>query len=255
MDMQSNAMIHYCWFGEEKPDKVLRCIESWRRFEPSAEITEWNESNCNLESSAFFARAFAAKQWAFAADYARLMKLHEFGGVYLDTDIELRAPIVRELSRDRLTLSFEKNCVQGCVIGCERHHPFIGKLLERYDNDIDVGIPGREPKSIVTRITDLLIDEYGLRSPFGEQSLADGIRILPANRLLVDMGDGKNLSIHHYDASWKADFDSYGFTRGVRRYCDWENAPLAFRARERLKVILQYRLPRLYRRIRDGRRK
>lgn len=244
-------MIHYCWFGGSQPDRILRCIESWKRFEPNADIQEWSEPNAGCSDSQYYCRAIIAKQWAFAADYVRLRKLYEIGGIYLDTDIELRAPIIKELTRARLTLSFEKNCVQGCVIGCERHHPFIKKLLECYDNEIDVGIPSVEPKSIVTRITDLLIAEYGLNSPFGEQSLYGGIRILPANVFLVDMHDGKNMSVHHYEASWKKNFDPEVFVRDVKRYCDWANAPFSFRVRERIKIILQYRMPWLYRKIRD----
>ena len=256
------AVIHYCWFGGEKPEKVRRCIESWKRFEPKCEIIEHGEMRKQVRpvfshedfgyvESEYFRRAIAAKQWAFAADYARLKVLEAVGGVYLDTDIEMKAPIVEMMTRHRLTLSFEKNCVQGCVIGCESHHPFIQRLLAEYDRDVDIGIPGHEPKSIVTRITDLLIDEYGLRSPFGEQTLREDIHILPANRLLVDMQDGENLAVHHYAASWTDEFDADGFVRDVKRYCDWPNASIKFRVKERIKMFLQYRLPCLYRIIRD----
>lgn len=247
------SVIHYCWFGGEKPEKVLRCVESWRRFEPAAEIREWNESNCGCDDSEYYRLAIAARQWAFAADYVRLRKLEEQGGVYLDADMELKAPVLTELGRARLTLGFEKNCVHAGVVACEPHHPFIRHLVDGYAEDVDVGITGLEPRSIVARITDLLVDSYGLRSPFGEQCLRDGIRILPANRLLVDMGDGECLAVHHYAASWKGDFDVDAFVEDVRRYCRWNSSPLGFRFRERVKLFLQFRLPCVYRRIRDRR--
>ena len=247
------AVIHYCWFGGAKPDCVLRCIESWRKCFPGFQIREWNESNSGCESSDYFRRAIAAKQWAFAADYVRLKKLGEYGGVYLDTDIEAKVPMAKELGKSPVSLGFEKNCVQACLIVCPPHHRLIKKLLSAYDADIDVELQNREPKSIVTRLTDLLIDEYGLRTPFGEQRLRDGIRILPANRLLVDMQDGQNLAIHHYAVSWKKNFDAEAFVCDVRRYCDWSHAPVAFRLKERLKMFLQYRLPWVYRIVRDRR--
>ena len=247
------AVIHYCWFGGKKPDRVLRCIESWRKWFPEFQIREWNESNSGCESSDYFRRAIAAKQWAFAADYVRLKKLGEYGGVYLDTDIEAKVPMAKELGKSPVSLGFEKNCVQACLIVCPPHHWLIRKLLSEYDADIDVGLQNREPKSIVTRLTDLLIDEYGLRTPFGEQHLREGIRILPANRFLVDMQDGQNLAIHHYAASWKKNFHTQAFVRDVRRYCDWSHAPVAFRLKERLKMFLQYRLPSVYRIVRDWR--
>lgn len=245
-------IIHYCWFGGPKPEKVLRCVESWRLWEPGAEICEWNEFNSGCEDSEYYRKAVAARQWAFASDYVRLRKLKELGGVYFDTDIELRSPIVEELGKSSVTLGFEKNCVHAGVMASAPEHPFIKALLAGYDGEIDVGEEETEPKSIVSRITDLLIDEYGLRSPFGDCLLRDGIRILPANRLLVDMGDGQNLCVHHYAASWKGRFDSGDFLKDVRRYCNWGNASIPFKLRERLKMFLQYRFPSLYRRIRDG---
>lgn len=250
---QVRKIIHCCWFGGPKPERTLRCVESWRRWEPNAEILEWNESNSGCEDSEYYRRAVSARQWAFASDYVRLRKLNEMGGAYFDTDIELKSPVLEELDKSRVTLGFEKNCVHAGVMASESHHPFICALLSGYDGEMDVGDVGVEPKSIVSRITDLLIDEYGLSSPFGECLLRDGIRILPANMLLVDMGDGRNLCVHHYAASWKGCFDGENFIKDVCRYCDWKSAPIPFRLRERLKMLLQYRFPSLYRKIRDGR--
>jgi hypothetical protein len=227
-------------------------VESWQRWEPSAEICEWNEFNSGCEDSEYYRRAIAARQWAFVSDYVRLRKLKEMGGVYFDTDIELRSSVFQELSKSRLTLGFEKNCVHAGVMASDVNHPLICALLAGYDDEIDVGYIGVEPKSIVSRITDLLIDEYALRSPLGECLLRDGIRILPANMLLVDVGDGQNLCVHHYAASWKESFDSKNFLKDVCRYCDWNNASFSFRLRERIKMLLQYRFPSLYRKIRDG---
>lgn len=236
------------------PEHIRAWIDSWSRFEPTVEVLGWDAEDCGCRGFAYFDKAIGAGQWAFAADYARLRKLYEQGGIYLDTDIELHAPIVAELSKARLTLSFEKNCVQGCIIASESRHPFIGRLLDRYDSDVDVGDKTVEPKSIVTRITDLLIDEYGLRTCFGERVLAEGIRVVPANRFLVDMHDGQNLAEHHYAASWTKDFNAGAFVRDIKRYCAWTHAPLKFRLKERVKILLQFRFPRIYRMIRDRRR-
>ena len=44
-------IIHYCWFGEnEKPQKVKKCIESWKKYMPEFEIIEWNESNFDINA-------------------------------------------------------------------------------------------------------------------------------------------------------------------------------------------------------------
>ena len=38
-------IIHYCWFGGEKPNKVKRCIESWKKVLPDYDVREWNAEN------------------------------------------------------------------------------------------------------------------------------------------------------------------------------------------------------------------
>ena len=42
--------IHYIWFGnKQKPKKILKCIESWKKNLPDYEIIEWNEETFNIE--------------------------------------------------------------------------------------------------------------------------------------------------------------------------------------------------------------
>ncbi|WP_273724496.1 glycosyltransferase family 32 protein, partial [Leuconostoc mesenteroides] len=84
--------IHYVWFGgNEKPKSVLNAIETWRTNLPDYEIREWNELNYEVteNSPKYVQQAFKEKSWAFVSDYVRLDVLNQFGGIYLDTDVEL----------------------------------------------------------------------------------------------------------------------------------------------------------------------
>lgn len=37
-------IIHYCWFGGKPlPDEVKKYMETWKKYCPYYEITEWNE--------------------------------------------------------------------------------------------------------------------------------------------------------------------------------------------------------------------
>ena len=40
--------IHYVWFGNKKPEKVLNCINSWKKILPEYEIIEWNEKSFDV---------------------------------------------------------------------------------------------------------------------------------------------------------------------------------------------------------------
>ncbi len=86
-------VIHYCWFGGKPlPKSAQKCIASWRKFFPDFEIKEWNESNFDVNAIPYTEAAYKAGKYAFVSDFARFKILHEQGGVYFDTDVEVIAP-------------------------------------------------------------------------------------------------------------------------------------------------------------------
>ena len=87
-------VIHYCWFGGKIiPQSQKKCIESWRKFCPDYKIVRWDERNFDINCCKYTAEAYKQKKWAFVSDVARLMALSKEGGVYMDTDVELFAPL------------------------------------------------------------------------------------------------------------------------------------------------------------------
>lgn len=86
-------ILHYCWFGGKPMPKLeKRCMESWQRMLPEYKIMRWDETTFDVYSHPFTAAAYKAKKYAFVADYVRLYALQQYGGIYLDTDIEIVKP-------------------------------------------------------------------------------------------------------------------------------------------------------------------
>jgi hypothetical protein len=83
--------IHYCWFGSEPmPKDDERCVESFRKHNPSYEIIRWSEENYDIAKAPLYVRqAYENKKYAFVSDYVRLDVIYRYGGIYLDTDVEL----------------------------------------------------------------------------------------------------------------------------------------------------------------------
>lgn len=82
--------LHYCWFsGNPIPDSLKRCMETWEKFCPDYEIVRWDESNYDISWSPYMVQAYERKKWGFVVDMARLDLLCRYGGVFLDTDVEL----------------------------------------------------------------------------------------------------------------------------------------------------------------------
>jgi len=127
-------IIHYCWFGKKpKPTLVKRCITSWKKVLPDYKICCWDESNVDL-THPFLQKAYREKQWAFVADFVRLQKLAEQGGVYLDTDMMMLKSI-DPLMEQTAFIGLESERYVSCgIIGTIPQHPYILACYDYYNN-------------------------------------------------------------------------------------------------------------------------
>ena len=129
-------IIHFCWFGKGRySDMIAECIASWSRELPNYEIMVWNEESFDVNQCDFTREAYGCKKWAFVSDFVRLYALNEYGGIYLDTDVE----VIRDFSDIIADKSFVSSFTEGGLIAtsfiaASKHHPFICKLLEYYEN-------------------------------------------------------------------------------------------------------------------------
>lgn len=128
-------IIHGFWFsGEEKPPEYKRCFDTWGDVCPGYKIIEWNRDNYDCDKNPFVKRAIECGAWAFAADYARLDVLREYGGFYLDMDVELLRPLDSLLS-NRAVLPFSNSAtIDLAVIGSEPKNELLDRLLNLYAN-------------------------------------------------------------------------------------------------------------------------
>jgi hypothetical protein len=126
-------IIHYCWFGKgEKPKLVKRCIESWRKNLNDYEIIEWNESNFNINCSDYVRQAYEARKFAFVSDYVRVYALYNYGGIYLDTDVEVLKSLDEFLIHDSFWGFEEKNFIATSTIGAAMGNELIKSFLDSY---------------------------------------------------------------------------------------------------------------------------
>ena len=127
-------IIHYAWFGgKEKPDYLIKNIESWKKFCPDYEIKEWNENNFPVGEYRYVKEAYECKKWAFVSDFVRLYAVYNFGGVYMDTDVELFKSLDGMLSSDFFT-GFENDIMLTVtVFGARKESKIVEKIMGFYD--------------------------------------------------------------------------------------------------------------------------
>lgn len=203
--------IHYCWFGGNPlPDNVKKYIRGWEENCPDYELVRWDESNFDINSNLFVKEAYENKKWAFVSDYVRLFVLYEYGGIYMDSDVEVIKTFDPFLKHRAFTgCESEKLCVTG-TMGAERRHPWIGLLLAEYKNKRFIQPNGKLDMSPNTNlITNLTIDNFGWERVNRYQLLREDIHIYPFEYFCAkNFSDGKinvtsnTVTIHHFSGSW-----------------------------------------------------
>ena len=204
-----NKTIHYCWFGRgEKPEIIKKCMESWSKICPGYEIIEWNEDNFDINICPYVKQAYEAKKYAFVSDYARFYVLNKFGGVYLDTDVELIKDITPLLKEDFTGFENDTSVATGLIMYCCADNELCQAMLEEYNCDAFIKEDGSlNMRTVCERVTDWLV-ERGLQLDGTTQRVA-GYTIYSAEYFNpTDMRTGKvtitcnTYSIHKYAASW-----------------------------------------------------
>lgn len=130
-------IIHYIWFGKNPyPPKIQKCIESWKRHLPDYRIMLWNEDSFPIDKACLFVReAYNNKQYAFVSDYVRFYALYNYGGIYLDTDVEvIKAIDEKLLQTDTLLVLDDGGFISGSTIMSVQGSAFIKDSMEYYHN-------------------------------------------------------------------------------------------------------------------------
>lgn len=212
--MSIPKIIHYCWFGNDIPKKFQKYIDTWTRICPEYEIMRWNESNSNLDSVEYLSKAVEAGRWAFVADYVRLEALYNYGGIYLDTDVELLGKFDHLLD-EKVVFGFETSKqINGAIILAEKGNAFIKEVLEVYRGLIFDGKDIVETMTPIPYVLSKLVEKHGIRLD-GVHQCVDGITVLSRDYFypLSFEGEGKcftknTIAIHQYAGTW-----SNGITR------------------------------------------
>lgn len=201
-------IIHYCWFGgKEKPALAVKCIESWKKYCPDYEIIEWNESNFSLDYCDYVKEAFEEKKWAFITDVVRLHALVNFGGIYMDTDVEVVKPLDEFLELKAFSGFQTVDSVPTGIMAAEKGHPLFARLLADYDGAHFRKDGKIDMETNVVKITNACL-EYGLVLNNQKQEIG-GFTLYPFDYFCAkDIQTGKivatknTYTIHHFAGSW-----------------------------------------------------
>lgn len=158
-------IIHYCWFGKgDKPDLIKKCIESWKENLIDYKFIEWNEENFKIESNNFVKEAYYAKKYAFVSDYVRAYALYNYGGIYLDTDVEVFKSFDDLLDNKSFWGFEEKNFIGTSTIGSIPKNKFLKEFLNSYEKKGFKQKDGTYNMDTNVYIVTEMLKKYGLKT-------------------------------------------------------------------------------------------
>ena len=208
--------IHYCWFGKKTlPKDVKKCILSWEKYCPDYEFIKWDEKNFSIRKAPLYVReAYKYKKWAFVSDYVRLWCIYKYGGIYLDTDVELINTLDNLLGYSAF-FGFEclhpngnYDIATGLGFGSIKGNPILLSLLSDYQNIPFIKSDGSMDQLGCPRRNRHVFAEYGFELN-NKTQVINNIIVLSSDYLCpITFYDSSSnftentISIHHFAGSW-----------------------------------------------------
>ena len=216
-DEKIPRILHSVWMGGgPKSDVVKKSMQSWKTYCSDYQVMEWSEDNVDLENTCEYVKqAYEKKKWAFVSDYVRLKALYEYGGIYMDTDMEVLRNIDEFLTYDGFVCAESHHTVCTAIIAAKPHAEWVKELLDEYqhisfvkeDNSLDT-LPNTK------RLQRYLEKKYSYHWADTVQELEEGFMIFPQKYFsplncftgVLNLTDN-TYTFHHYDNTWKSSKD------------------------------------------------
>ncbi len=243
-------IIHYCWLSNEPyPQKIAQCIDSWKKYLPDYEFVKWDFSKINKSDFKWVSDAYDNKRYAFAADYIRVYAVYNYGGIYLDTDVE-----VLKSFDDLLTFpyfmcyEYKKDQIEAATFGAEKGFKLLKDIVDYYDNSSFIKEDGSFNEIVMPIIFKNMINanykQIPIKAPNEIVNNQNYICVLPWDFFSPkSAGTGeikisnRTYSVHHFTATWLP-----WYALAERRFCHL----LGVRNRSIIHRIIQ-RLKKYYR--------
>ena len=211
-------IIHLCWLsGDPYPRKIQKCLDSWDKYLKDYEIVLWDTNRFDLKSSIWVKQAFENRKYAFAADYIRFYALFHFGGIYLDSDVEVLKDFDDLLDLPYFIGAEKAQTPEAAVIGAEKGCDWIKQCLDYYNNRSFINENGEFD---IRKLPEIMVEQIKQLKPIRVLSLQESkdIRKMDMQREVLEFNDAffspkvfdsreveitpYTYVIHHYQNSW-----------------------------------------------------
>lgn len=180
-----------CWFGSERPERIRQFMIGVRKHHPGWEVLVFHEDNVKDLGLDVADLKHRCVNWAGVSNVVRLHAVNKYGGIWLDSDIEVLKPFTPLLSRQAFAAKQDADRICNAVFGAVENHPWLQWQI-RFQNR-------------------LLTQDAAEGVFLMTEAPRDGVEIIPTPWVypfLYDVPVEKRCAmpssycIHHWDGSW-----------------------------------------------------
>ncbi len=219
-------IIHYCWLsGKPLLEFNQHCINSWKKQLKGYEFVLWDLERFKISSHPWVNETYNHKKFAFTADYIRLYAIYHYGGIYLDTDVE-----VLKAYDDLLHLPYficeekSKFGYEAATFGAEKGTFWLKLCMEKFDKRKFYLGNGKYDQTVLPEVIRQVVDDnFKLESIESIEKFKNDpgkFYRFPAAYFSPKKWSTQELeilpetfSIHHFDNSWKRNLPLKEFIR------------------------------------------
>lgn len=203
-------IIHYCWFGKgEMPSLAHECIASWKKYLPDYELKLWNEDSFDVNSNQYTKEAYEARKFAFVTDFVRLHAMHQYGGIYMDTDVEVLKNLDDFLHLPAFSGFESETEIPTGIMAAEKNSLWAKIQLEYYENRSFLLPNGSPDTTTNVKIISSIMEKGGFQFNNTLQNYQDIITIYPKDFFCpksyisgkIELTEN-TYCIHHFAGSW-----------------------------------------------------
>lgn len=190
------------------PLLAVRCIDSWKKKLPGYQLKLWNEDSFDVDSLPYTSEAWRSKKYAFVTDYVRLHVLYHFGGIYMDTDVEILKSLDDLLHLPGFSGFESDQEVPTGIMACEPYNKWTKEQLDWYKDKHFISDDGKPDLTSNVKIISNIMSDSGLVLNNSYQVYKDCMHIFPKDYFCPKSRTGvvtitpNTYCIHHFAASW-----------------------------------------------------
>lgn len=207
-------VIHYIWLGTRPLDETSKkCMETWKKYLPDYEVIKWDDEKCKdiISNNKYARQALEAKKYAFVSDFIRVYVLYHFGGIYMDTDVQIFKNIDRFLNEDAFSCFENATQIPTALMASAKGNEWMGALLHDYDDRDFIDSDGNmDLTTNVVAITNRSL-QMGFVPNAKEQVFGPGVHIYTKDYFCPidtysnnDVFTDNTYAAHLYNGSWRS---------------------------------------------------